>query len=66
MRATQSRYKSYADWRRRPLEFEVGDRLFPKVSPTKEISRFSMVGKLSLRYIGPYSVIQQVGEGRIS
>ena len=35
MRATQSRYKSYADWRRRPLEFEVGDWAFLKVSPTK-------------------------------
>jgi len=44
------------------LEFEVGDRIFLKVSPTKEIKRFGMMCKLGLRYIGPYPITQQVGE----
>ena len=47
---------------RRPLEFEVGDRVFLNVSPTKGIIRFGMVGKLSLKYIGPYLITQRVGE----
>jgi len=47
---------------RRPLEFKVGDRVFLKVSPTKGILRFGMTEKLSPRYIGPYPIIQRVGE----
>jgi len=62
MRVAQSRQKSYADQRRRPLEFEVGDQVFLKVSPTKVIMRFGVTGKLSLRYIGPYPVTQRVRE----
>ena len=38
--AAQSRQKSYADWRRRPLEFLVGDLVFLKISPTKGVMRF--------------------------
>ena len=37
MKAAQDRYKSYADQRRRPLEFEVGDHVFLRVSPTKGV-----------------------------
>jgi len=44
------------------LEFEAGDYIFIKVSPTKGITRFSIVGKPSLRYIGPYPITQRVGE----
>ena len=60
--ATQSRQKSYADRRRRPLEFEVGDFLFLKVSPTKGVARFGKRGKLSPRYIGPYQISRRVGK----
>jgi len=42
IKAAQSRQKSYADKRRRPLEFQVGDKIFLKVSPTKGIKRFRM------------------------
>ena len=62
MRATQSHQKSYVDRIRRPLEFEVGDRIFLKVSPTKGITRFDIAGKLSPKYVGPYPVTQRVGE----
>nr|CAD1832666.1 unnamed protein product [Ananas comosus var. bracteatus] len=49
----QSRQKSYADKRRRELEFQAGDHVFLKVSPTKGVKRFGIRGKLSPRFIGP-------------
>jgi hypothetical protein len=49
--AAQSRQKSYADVRRRDLEFAVGDEVLLKVSPTKGIVRFGTRGKLNPRYI---------------
>ena len=61
MKAAQDRYKSYADKRRRPLEFQVGDHVFLKVSPTKGVVRFGVRGKLNPRYIGPYEVLERVG-----
>jgi len=45
--------------KRRSLEFDVGDKIFLKVSPTKSIRRFRVQGKLSPRYIGPYEVIEK-------
>ncbi|XP_056694933.1 uncharacterized protein [Spinacia oleracea] len=62
MKAAQSRQKSYADQRRRPLEFEVGDHVFLKISPTKGVMRFGQTGKLSPRYIGPYEILERVSE----
>ncbi|GKV36711.1 hypothetical protein SLEP1_g44811 [Rubroshorea leprosula] len=62
LRATQSRQKSYADRRRRDLEFEVGDHVFLKVSPTRGVLRFGIRGKLSPRYIGPYPILERIGE----
>ena len=53
MKAAQDRYKSYADKRRKPLEFRKGDHVFLKVSPTKGVVRFGVRGKLNPRYIGP-------------
>ncbi|KAL8143446.1 hypothetical protein V2J09_016478 [Rumex salicifolius] len=58
----QSRQKSYADKRRRPLEFEVGDHVLLKVSPTRGVFRFGKKGKLSPRYIGPFEILERVGE----
>jgi hypothetical protein len=57
MLTAQSRQKSYADVRRRDLEFAVGDQVLLKVSPTKGIVRFGATGKLSPRYIGPFMII---------
>ncbi|KAL5549867.1 hypothetical protein UlMin_000043 [Ulmus minor] len=58
----QSRQKSYADKRRRPLEFEVGDSVFLKVAPFKGVIRFGKRGKLNPRFIGPYEVLERVGK----
>ena len=57
----QSQQKSYADRRRRPLEFEVGDHVFLKVMPKREVVRFGKWGKLSSRYIGPFEILERVG-----
>jgi hypothetical protein len=54
LKTTQSRQRSYADTRRRKLSFEVGDYVYLKVSPIREIRRFRVNGKLAPRYIGPY------------
>nr|XP_011462115.1 PREDICTED: uncharacterized protein LOC105350846 [Fragaria vesca subsp. vesca] len=56
-----SRQKSYADVRRRDLEFQVGDWVFLKLSPWKGVVRFGKRGKLSPRYIDPYEIIERVG-----
>ncbi|GKE25745.1 putative reverse transcriptase domain-containing protein [Tanacetum coccineum] len=57
----RSRQKSYADVRRRPLEFNVGDKVMLKVSPWKGMIRFGKRGKLSPRYIGPFKILERVG-----
>ena len=57
----QSRQKSYADVRRRPLEFEVGDHVFLKVMPKRGVVRFGKRGKLSPRFIGPFEILKRVG-----
>ncbi|XP_074300323.1 uncharacterized protein LOC141631567 [Silene latifolia] len=61
MKATQDRQKSYTDIRRQPLEFEVGDKVFLKVSLMKGVKRFGIKGKLSPKYVGPYEVIKRIG-----
>ena len=60
---SQSRQKSYADNRRRELEFEVGDFVLLKVSPWKGAFRIKGRGKLSPRFVGPYEIIERVGVG---
>jgi hypothetical protein len=59
--AAQSRQKSYTDKRRRPLEFEVGDHVYLRVSPMKGVRRFGIKGKLAPRYIGSYPIISKYG-----
>ena len=61
MKATQSRQKSYANKRRRPIETEVGDYVYLKVSPMKKVQRFGVKRKLAPRYVGPYKIIEQSG-----
>jgi ribonuclease HI len=61
LKAARDRQKSYADKRRKPLEFEVGDKVFLKVSPWKGTVRFGKRGKLNPRYIGPFEIVQRVG-----
>ena len=61
LQAGQSRQKRYADIRRRPLEFDVGDHIFLKVSPLKGSIRFRQKGKLSPRFVGPFEILQRIG-----
>ncbi|GJT20518.1 putative reverse transcriptase domain-containing protein [Tanacetum coccineum] len=62
MQAAQDRQKSYADRKRKPMEFEVGDRVMLKVSPWKGVVRFGKRGKLNPRYVGPFKVLAKVGK----
>ena len=57
----QSRQKSYADVRRRPLEFEVGDHVSLKVIPKRGVVRFGKRGKLLPRFIGPFEILERIG-----
>ena len=57
----QARQKSYADKRRKPLYFLVGDYVYLKVSPMKGVSRFGVKGKLAPWYIGPFPILEQCG-----
>ena len=57
----QSRQKSYANVRRRTLEFEVGDHVFLKVMPKRGVVRFDKRGKLSPRFIRPFEILERVG-----
>ncbi|GJY88099.1 putative reverse transcriptase domain-containing protein [Tanacetum coccineum] len=60
MQAARDSQKSYADVRRKPLEFQVGDKVMLKVSPWKGVIRFGKWGKLNLRYIGPFKILTKV------
>ena len=57
----QSRQKSYADRRRRPLEFSIGDHVFLRVSPRRGHRRFGRHSKLSPRFIGPFEISERIG-----
>ena len=61
LKAASDRKKSYADLKRRDNEYEVGDKVFLKVSPWRKILRFGKKGKLSPRFIGPYEVLERIG-----
>ncbi|GJX35560.1 putative reverse transcriptase domain-containing protein [Tanacetum coccineum] len=61
IQAARDRQKSYAYVRRKPLEFQVGDRVMLKVSPWKGVVRFGKWGKLNPIYIGPFKVLAKVG-----
>ncbi|KAJ8760411.1 hypothetical protein K2173_015078 [Erythroxylum novogranatense] len=61
LKAASDRQKSYVDLKRKDIEFQVGDKVFLKVSPWKHILRFGKKGKLSPRFIGPYEILKRVG-----
>ncbi|GJX20025.1 hypothetical protein Tco_0222702 [Tanacetum coccineum] len=62
MQAAQDQQKSYDDQKRKPMEFDVGDRVMLKVSPWKGIVRFGKRGKLNPRYVEPFKVLAKVGK----
>ena len=53
--------KSYANMKRKDIRYEIGEKVFLKVSPWKKVMRFGKKGKLSPIFIGPYEVIKKVG-----
>ncbi|KAL4021234.1 hypothetical protein IC575_020026 [Cucumis melo] len=61
MQTAQSRQKSYADVRRKDLEFDVGDKVFLKVAPMKGVLRFKKRGKLSPRFVGSFEILERIG-----
>jgi hypothetical protein len=61
LKATKSRYETYANKRRRPLEFKVGDHVYLRVSPMKDVKRFRVKGKLAPRYIGSFPILEKCG-----
>ncbi|GJX74005.1 putative reverse transcriptase domain-containing protein [Tanacetum coccineum] len=62
MQAAQDRKKSYADRKRKPMEFEVRDRVMLKVSPWKGVVQFGKQGNLNPRYVRPFKVLAKVGK----
>jgi hypothetical protein len=62
LRVAQSRQKSYADRRRREFSFEVGDFVYLKVSPMRDLRHFKVRGKLTPRFIGPFKILEKRGE----
>ena len=57
----QSRQKSYADKRRKPLEFQEGEQVFLKITPTIGIGRAIKVKKLCPNFLGPFQIMRHVG-----
>ncbi|GJT51590.1 putative reverse transcriptase domain-containing protein [Tanacetum coccineum] len=62
MQAARDRQKNYADLKRKPMEFQVGDKVMLKVSPWKRVVRFVKRGKLNPRYVRPFKMLEKVGE----
>ncbi|GKA12879.1 hypothetical protein Tco_0692425 [Tanacetum coccineum] len=60
MQDTRDRQKSYADLKRKPMEFQVGDKVMLKVSPWKGVVRFGKRGKFNPRYVRPFKVLENV------
>ncbi|GJU19298.1 hypothetical protein Tco_1152640 [Tanacetum coccineum] len=61
MQVAHDRQKSYVDLKRKPMDFQVGDKVMLKVSPWKGVVRFGKRGKLNTRYVGPFKVLEKVG-----
>ena len=61
LKAASDQQKSYADLKRKDIEYEVGDKVFLKVSPWRMVLRFGKKGKLSPRLIGQYEVLERIG-----
>ena len=60
MKAAQSWQKTYEDWRRRPLEFPIGDKIFLKVLAMKEMVRIDRKNKLDPQYVVPFEILEKI------
>ena len=61
LKVANDRHKSYANLKRKYIKYEVGDKVFFKVSPWMKILKFGNKGKLSPRFIGPYEILERIG-----
>jgi hypothetical protein len=61
LKSAQDRQKSYADTRRKPLEFSEGDHVFLKATPYTAVGRAMRVKKLQPRYVGPFQILKRIG-----
>ncbi|GJU47826.1 putative reverse transcriptase domain-containing protein [Tanacetum coccineum] len=61
LKAARDRQKSYADNRRKPLEFQVGDHVMLKITPWKGVVRLGKKGKLAPRFVGPFEILERIG-----
>ena len=62
LKVAQSRQKSYADSKRKETVYEIGDRVYLRVSPLRGVKRFGVKGKLAPHFVGPYKVLERMGE----
>ena len=61
LKVASDRQKSYADLKMKDIKYEVGDKVFLKLSPWRKVLRFRKKGKLSPRFIDPYEVLERIG-----
>jgi hypothetical protein len=61
LKAAKSCQDSYANKRHQPLEFEVGNHVYLRVSSMKGVKRIGVKGKLAPRYIGPFPILKKCG-----
>ena len=62
LKVAQSRQKSYADSKCKEVVYEIGDRAYLRVSPLQVVTRFGVKGKLAPHFVGPYKVLERMGE----
>ena len=62
LKVAQSRQKSYANSKCKEVVYEIGDRVYLRVSPLRGVNRFGVKGKLAPRFVGPYRVFERMGE----
>ena len=61
LKVVSDRHKPYANLKRKYIKYEVGNKVFFEVSPWRKILRFGKKRKLSLRFIGPYEILERIG-----
>ena len=61
LKVASDRHKSYVDLKRKDIEYEVGDKVFLKVSPWRKVLRFGKRENMSSRFIGLYEVSERIG-----
>ena len=62
LKVSHSRQKSYADSKRKEVVYEIRDRVYLRVSPLRGVKHFEVKGKLAPRFVGPYRVLESMGE----